>query len=385
MNRLRVVQITHDLGVGGLPGVVSCLCRNLDRRQFDVSVLCLNEKGATAEVLESSGIGVYEVGRTNTAADYFAFRKVAEFLRQHEADVIHTHNTQPFIDGGLGGIWARVDTHIHTDHARRYPDKWRYIAAEWVLARSAHRVVGVSDHTSMQLVREGGIPPDKVVTVPNGIEDPLAESYVDYHSKRSELDIPDDALIVGVGVRLAEQKGLSYLIEAMETVVARVRDARLVIAGYGPLRGQLEAQARRSGLDEYVRFLGKRRDMVEVMQTFDVYALPSIWEGLPLVVLEAMAVGCPVVASDVGGVSSAVEDGTTGRLVDPRQPEALAEALVELFLDENERRRCGENGRKRFLEKFSADTMARRYERLYRRRDVSDLQSDRPDSLRERG
>lgn len=367
MVRTRVVQITHDLGVGGLPGVVSSLCTNLDRRRFEVAVLCLNERGDTADELESAGVPVYEIGRRETAADYFAFAKVATFLRRHGADVVHTHNTQPFIDGGLGGILARVPMHIHTDHARRYPDKWRYLAAEWLLAHSAHRVVGVSDHTSRQLVCKGRLPAEKVVTVPNGIEDPLAEASVDPRAKRAELDIDPAAPVIGVGVRLAEQKGLSYLIEAMSSVLRAVPNARLVIAGYGPLRDALGEQARRRGVSDHVLFLGKRMDMIEVMQAFDVYALPSIWEGLPLVVLEAMAVGCPVVASDVGGVSSAVEHGENGLLVEPRQPDQLAEALVRVLCDRDRRLRLGKNGRERFVKHFTAETMARRYGRLYLR------------------
>lgn len=342
---------------------MTTLSKELDRSKFDVSVLCLNEMGPLAEELKADGIPVYLLP-SRRRPDYFAFAKARTHFREHRPHVVHTHNTQPFIDGGLGAVLARVPRLIHTDHARDFPDKKRYMLAERVLSRFAYRVVGVSDHTGTNLIRFVKIDPAKITTVYNGIE-PEKAPAVDVAEKRRELGIPAKALVLGVGVRLTEQKGLRYLLAAMPEVSARVPEAHLAIAGYGPLADELQAAARDLGVSGCTHFLGPRQDMPEVLQVFDIYVLPSVWEGFPMIILEAMAAGLPIVATRVGGVPEAVEHGQTGLLVEPRRPDRLAEALSHLLTDPESRRRFGTAARGRFQERYTAAAMARAYEELY--------------------
>ncbi|MFQ5688788.1 MAG: glycosyltransferase [Gemmatimonadota bacterium] len=366
MRRLKVMQVTHDLGIGGLPRVVATLAGALDRSRFEPSVLCLNETGPLAAELEQRGIAVLQLPKPSGARpDYFAFHRVARVLRERGIDVLHTHNTQPFIDGGIAGILARVPRHIHTDHARDFPDKRRYMLAERVLSRFADRVVGVSRHTSSDLVRYEGIDPARVVTIHNGIDSVPYEREVDAVAKRRSLGLSPSTPVLGLGVRLTEQKGIEHLLRAMVTVRRRIPEVVLLIAGYGPLAGDLEALAGRLGVAGCTRFLGPRLDMEELLHVFDVYVLPSLWEGFPLVLLEAMAAGCPIVATDVGGVSEAVRPGHNGLLAQPANPEALAAAILRLLEDEDLRLRFAAGGKRLLREEFRADVMARRYEELY--------------------
>jgi glycosyltransferase involved in cell wall biosynthesis len=364
VGRKKVVQVTHDLGIGGLPRVVATLSENLDRDRFETEVLCLNEGGPLADELTSSGIPV-RVLPSGRRPDYLAFARVASLFRDLKPEIVHTHNTQPFIDAGLGALLARVPRLIHTDHARDFPDKKRYMLAERVLSHFTHRVVGVSGHTARNLVRFEKMNPDRVVTVFNGIEDSGQGVVVDPRLKRAELGLPVDAPVVGVGVRFTEQKGLRYLLESWPAVLRVIPDARLALAGYGPLEQELKAHAQRLGIAGKSHFLGPRSDMGEVLHAFDVYALPSIWEGFPMILLEAMAACLPVVATHVGGAPEAIEDGCTGLLVEPRDIEGLADALIRLLSDPGMQERFGRSGRQRFEENFTASVMARAYERLY--------------------
>lgn len=362
---LRVMQVTHDLGIGGLPRVVVTLCRTMDRARFHVSVLCLNATGPLAEELAEVGVPVHQIPGTPGRPDYFAFLKVARVLREQRIDVVHTHNTQPLIDAGLAALLARVPTHIHTDHGREFPDKRRYMWAERLLSRFCDHVVGVSEETSRDLVRWEKLDPAKVLTIRNGIDGSQFDDPVDVERKREELEIESDAPVVGAVTRLTEEKGVEYLLRAVPALRERLENVVVVIAGYGPLEGALRRMAAELGVGEAVRFLGPRRDVPELLQLFDVFALPSLREGLPMGILEALAAGCPVVATAVGGVPAALEAGRLGLLVEPARPEELTEALTRVLSDGALRDRLSWEGRRAFRERFSARAMTRAYEELY--------------------
>jgi glycosyltransferase involved in cell wall biosynthesis len=279
--KTQVLQVTHDLDVGGLQRVVQTLCCTIDRSRFDITVLCVRAKGPLAGELEAAGVPVIDLERPANRPDYFPFRRVARVLRERRVDVVHTHNTEPFISGGIGAILAGTPTLIHTDHARPFPDKLRYMVMERLLSYRAHRVVGVSDHTSQNLLRFVKMPRRKVMTIPNGIDGGRFEIPTDRGKKRAELGIAGNRPVVGLGARIVAQKGIVYLLRAIALLKAQFPDILLVIAGEGPLQKELQDTAVQLGLDQNVRFVGVRGDMPEVIQTFDVYALPSLWEGLP--------------------------------------------------------------------------------------------------------
>jgi len=360
------MQITHDLAIGGLQQVVVNICRTIDRECFDVSVLCLRHLGSYVPDIEALGIKVMLIPQ-NQRTDYLSFLKVAKILREQKIDVIHTHNTQPFIDGTLGALISKVRTIVHTDHARDFPDKKRYMFAEWLMSQFAYRVVGVSDHTAWNLMHYEKISRKKIITIHNGVDGSRFNIYVDKQKKRTELGIMKDGPIIGLGVRLTKQKGIAYLLDAMKLVLMHFPDTTLVIAGDGPIEDDLKRKAAKLGLGRNVVFVGPRLDIPELLKLFDLYVLPSLWEGLPMVLLEAMAAGCPIVCTDVGGVSTAVKHEVNGLLVKPADIEALSAAIISLLSDKAKRECLAQNGLKRFQESFSAEIMTRKYEQLYLR------------------
>lgn len=365
MERIRLVQITHDLAIGGLQQVVVNICKSIDREKFDISVLCLRSLGDFASAVEQLGIRVYSLKPKNDDTQYLAFFQIAKFLREHRAQVIHTHNTQPLLDATPASLIAGRQTIIHTDHARDFPDKKRYMVAEWLMSHFVYRIVGVSEHTSKNLMKYERISADKIVTIPNGIDETTYDIEIDIDKKKGELGISAKAPVIGLGVRLTAQKGITYLLNAMPTVIRWFPAIALVIAGEGPLYNELQRETWALGIQDHVFFIGPRLDMPEVLKVFDLYVLPSVWEGLPMVLLEAMAAGCAIVATDVGGNRTPVQHGVNGSLVPAREPESLSAEIIRVLADRELRQGYVQEGRKMVSENFSARAMTRKYEELY--------------------
>lgn len=367
MEPIRVMQITHDLAIGGLQQVVVSICRNIDRDRFSVSVLCLRARGELASQLEDMGIPVLMLPQKRYGTDYFSFLKVASILHRERTEIIHTHNKQPFIDGTLGGMIARSRTVVHTDHGRTFPDKHRYLFAEWAMSHFVYRIAAVSDKTREDLIRYEKIRREKIITVPNGIDGRLFETRIDPGVKKKELGISGRYPILGIGARLVRIKGIEYLLGAVSRLRKRYPRILLVIAGTGPWEETLRSTAGELGVEDHVVFIGARMDMPELLNMFDLYVLPSLSEGMPLALLEAMAAGCPIVATNVGGIPNIITDGYNGMLIEPKDEEALAKAIIDMMGDDSKRNRFRERGRLLYEQRYSAVAMTKTYERLYLR------------------
>lgn len=361
------MQVTHDLGIGGLPSVVVTLARTIDRTRFDVSVLCMNAAGALAGDLEEEGVPVLIVPSPRQP-DYLAALRVVRILRRSRVDVLHTHNTQPFLEAGFAGVLAGVRTLVHTDHGRGWPDLRRYVWGERVMSRFAYRVVGVSEETSAQLIEFGKIDPNKVVTIRNGIDPHPFDLAPDRSRLRRALDIEEQAPVICTVARFEREKGVDVLIDALPAIARAMPDLVCLIVGYGEEEEELRRLASTHGVQASVRFLGPRRDVADILMSADCYVLPSRREGLPMTILEAMAAGRPVVATRVGGVPGVVMEGRTGVLVEPESPTALAAAVIGLLEEPARRQAYGVEARRLFDADFSARVMTREYERLYVRR-----------------
>lgn len=363
----KLMILTHDLAIGGLQQVVVNICKYIDRKQFDVSVLCLNSFGEFTADIQKLDIPVSCLPKKANKPDYLSFIKVAKIFKEEKIQIVHTHNTQAFIDGVIAGKMTGVERIVHTDHARAFPDKRRYMFVEWLLSHFTDNIVGVSNHTGENLIKFEKISPQKIVIIPNGVDAEKLSKKIDIEQKRKELLIAKRYPIIGLGVRLTEQKGITYLLNAMPAIIKKYPNITLLIAGDGPLGDELKREAQNLGLisEKYVRFIGARTDMHEIIKILDLYILPSLWEGLPMVILEALAVGCPVVATDVGGVMDAINDGVTGYLVTPGDHKQLENKIIKVLDDEAIREKFRLNGRKLFMEYFSAELMVKRYEKLY--------------------
>lgn len=367
MGRLRVMQVTQDLGVGGLERVVATLCHTMDRSQFEPSVLCLRETGALAPALEAAGIPITVLEQPRDGRpDYFAYRQVRAAIRDQKIDVLHTHNTQALLDGALASLGGHRPRQIHTDHSRVWPDRFRYRVLEHLASHRISAMVGVSEATTANLRRYEWIPKRKLVTILNGIDPAPFGLPLDLDAKRRDLDVAGRFPLLGVAARLTHQKGHRFLLESVARLRQRFPDLLLLVCGEGELEGELREMTKAMDLEQHVRFAGVRLDLHEILRVLDLFVLSSVWEGLPMVLLEAMAAGCPIISTDVGGISATLQSGVTASLVPPSDPDALAHAITHLATDHRQRKIQADAAREIFEANYSASAMTRRYERLYR-------------------
>jgi glycosyltransferase involved in cell wall biosynthesis len=359
------MQITHDLALGGLQRVVVNICNAIDKDKFQMSVLCLRRSGDLQAELDNMGVETFLLPQKKNRTDYLSFMKIAKILKNQKIDIIHTHNTQPFIEGTIAALMAGVRTIVHTDHARYFPDKKRYLFAEHFVSYFAHKVVGVSDSTSEDLKQRIKIPSRKIMTIQNGINELTYAISIDKAQKRKELGILRGGPLIGLASRLVEQKGIIYLLRTMPDVIRIFPEISLIIIGEGNEKSILMDAAVQLGISDHVIFTGPRLDVPELLRLFDILVLPSLWEGLPMILLESMAAGCPIISTDVGGVSTAIKNGENGILVEPRDTDALTRAIIKLLSDESMRRKFSERSFRLFREQFTAEIMTKKYEGLY--------------------
>ena len=362
---INIMQVVHDLNFGGMQRVVVDLCLNVNSSKFNMSVCCLEELGPNAKELERKGIPVFLV-KKKPGFDWLLPLRLRKLFLKQKVQVVHTHGINPFFYGTIGAILAKVPVKIQTDHARgTFPVARKEMVSEMVLSWFVDRIVAVSEGVKSDLVKYEHISPEKIQVIYNGIDASKYRVKIDQEKKREELGISVDDKVIGIGVRLSEQKGIKYLIEAMSIVVKSFPNVKLLIIGDGECRTDLEKLASDCGIADKVIFTGFRNDIPELLQIMDIYSLPSLWEGHPLVLLEAMAAGKPVVATDIHGNRETVEHGKTGMLTPTRNSEKLAEALLKLLVDDDMRRKMGSMGHKRFRKLFIIDKTVKNYQDLY--------------------
>lgn len=313
-----------------------------------------------AQRLRDAGFTVHTVnmdGAVNFVRSVAFVRRVAARGR---FDVVNTHSRSDTVRAAMGARLARTPLIVRTRHLAK-PINSLY-AYTWL----AHRVIAVSRHVQRQLL-DGGAPPEAVATIHSPIVLPEGDGK---GSLRQELGLPADALVVGCVAVMRTEKGHADLIDAFQRVLAAFPQAHLVLAGDGmPVFERLKGQVQALGLASRVHFLGRRHDIGNVLQAFDVFALPTHREAFGTAFVEAAAMGVPVIGTDVGGVPETMQAGVTGLLVPPRDPAALAAALESLLADPERRRRMGEAGREliRGQGLFSVDRAAQLVEAAYAR------------------
>ncbi len=365
--RIRLAQITHGMGIGGMERVIADLCRNLDPAEYEISVYCTHILGPLADELHAMGIPVRHEPPRRRSDHWLRPASIFRFAREWRPDVVHTQHMAAFLDSALAVRLAGVPALVHTDHSKKYPEKLRYMLAERAMSHLADAFCVVSEHTRRELSEFEKIPESRIEVVYNGYDPQEMPGPEDRRIVRASLGIDPEAPVLGSVARLEWQKGHDLLIAAMPRVLARAPSARAVIVGGGSKEGELRAMVRDLGLEGKVTLTGSRRDALRFLPAFDLFVTSSNFEGMPIALLEAMALSLPVFGTAVGGVPEVVENGVTGRLTERRDPEAFADGILGLLADPGLLRRCGEAGRERYERRFRVGPMVRAYDAIYRR------------------
>jgi glycosyltransferase involved in cell wall biosynthesis len=358
-----IVHLLSSYGVGGQERVALDLAIGQKARGHDVSVISLAPApdGAMADEFSAAGIGLGWVEK-HGALDPTLVLRLMQALRERRANVVHTHNPLPLIYGAPAARLIKAVA-IHTKHGMNPAgrgNRWLRRTA----ARFAHAFVAVSDTTAAQAREQHDTAPGKLLTIPNGIRlDRYAPDAEARAAARVELGL-GDAWVVGTVGRLDAAKNQALLVRAMAPILSS--RVRLVIVGEGDARPAVEAAIAALPDPRWVVMTGRRMDVPRLVHAFDVFALSSATEGLPLVVPEAMAAALPVVTTGVGGLPDVVDDQVTG-LVVPNEERALASALATLEADRDRARAMGLRARGVALARFSSDRMVEAYLDLYGR------------------
>jgi glycosyltransferase involved in cell wall biosynthesis len=350
--RLRVVHVTGCLDMGGQEKLLVEFAKHADRDRFELRFVSLESRGLLADEIEAQGWPVTTLNIAPGLRLGLPLR-LSKMVRGWQADIVHTHNDRPLIYGAPAARLARVAGVIHTKHGRGAINSSRQNCLAAWSARLTDQFVCVSDDCA-RLAVEQGVPTSRIATIHNGID-----------TRRfafTQLDVNGLAVVVA---RFSPEKDLATLLHAVALVVRDVPRFQLSIAGDGVESQQLHELAAALQISENVRFLGLVRDVPALLRQARIFVMSSISEGVPLTLLEAMATGLPCVATRVGGIPEALEDGVTGVLVPPRDPPALAAALLQLQCDNELAQRMGNAGRRRVEELFDVRNMVARYERIY--------------------
>jgi glycosyltransferase involved in cell wall biosynthesis len=321
----------------------------------------------------ASGLTLIPIAKRGKFLDAAAVRMLRPLLRAGELDVVHAHNGRTALAAALAVRLAGRGRCVSTQHflepcrtTRTGPKSLVSRFAHGWVDRNTHGHVAISRAARDNMIARGEARADEISVVPNGVTPPDTRYLIPSDQLREQLGVPDSAVLILCVCRLEPEKDVTTLVEAMPLLPASP-PVHLVIAGAGSQEAALRAKATQWGLDDCVTFLGFRSDALSLIAAADAFVLPSKAEPFGLVLLEAMSLSKPVVATAAGGPLEIVEDGVTGRLVPPSNPGALAAALQELILDPASRAAMGERGRRRFLEHFTADRMAAETLNVYRR------------------
>jgi glycosyltransferase involved in cell wall biosynthesis len=364
MNNLRILFLLTSLAYGGAETQVVRLAIRLKLRGWEVAVASLMPPKAYVEDLEAAGIPVFSLGIRRKLPDPRPVLRLVQIIRKWRPDIVHSHMVHANLLARIVRFLAPIPVLICS--ARSIDEGSRFREILYRLTDSLCDLTTQVSHAGLErYVRVGAVPRHKIRYIPNGVDTERFKPNLEDRLKfRKELGV-DGFVWLAVG-RFDPPKDYPSMLQAFARVVHKHSNTILLIAGDGPLRKTMENLARELGIEKRTKFLGIRRDIPQLMNAADAYVMSSSWEGMPNVLLEASATGLPIVATDVGGNREIVLDSVTGFLVPPRNPEALARAMLRIMdLSDEERKEMGKRARKHIEVKFNLDRVVDLWEILY--------------------
>jgi glycosyltransferase involved in cell wall biosynthesis len=366
---LNILQVCDHLGwegsrMHGVKRLFGWMIPRFDARRYKVSLVSLRRKDLSEETLESLGIDITYLGRSKF--DPATLPALLKIIKRRQIDVLHMHGYGATTFGRIAAGMRGTPAILH-EHANLTDTPWFQKVADAVLERETDLALAVSQSTADFVVKARQIPPDKVKVVYLGV--PLEEfsrprSAEAVAAARAELGCAPGDFLIGSVTRLHESKGNTHLVDAARLVLDARPQARFVVIGEGPLQQGLEAQAARLGLGERFTFAGFAKVVARVVSAFDVSAFPSLWEGTPLTVFEALAMGKPIVATDADGLVDVLTPEHDALIVPRGDPQALAGAIIRMVDDAGARERLSAQAQLT-ARQYDIATFVAKMERLY--------------------
>jgi glycosyltransferase involved in cell wall biosynthesis len=376
---IKILHI-HTLPVISGSGINTFLTmRGMNHSPFQPELACA-PNGRLIDLVQNNGMPLHLfknlVQPVHPWRDLLTLFQLWRFLTKHPFQIVHTHNSKAGFIGRLAAKWAKIPVVLHTVHGFAFHDKepfWRRMLfrnLERLAVGWCDKMIFISQPLIDWALAEGVVQKrdqNKIVKIYSGIElehfQPVTDRQKNDFRKKWSLQ-PDD-LVLGIVSKLWEGKGHRLLIHAFRNIQKQIKNTKLVIVGEGYLLPELENLVQQYGLNDSVLFTGFQMDVAQIIATFDVAVLPSFFEGMGRVLLEAMAMEKPVIASRVGGIPDLVEHGVQGLLFDPGEIDQLQNALIRVLTDPGLARQMGKAGRQKATSQFSAQTMVASIQRIY--------------------
>ncbi|MDD5233210.1 MAG: glycosyltransferase family 4 protein [Syntrophales bacterium] len=388
MEGIRVVHVITRIDKGGSAENTLLTAGGLRGMNYDVSVIkgpshesnmTLLEReaaGKSLSALEAAGVSILTdpdlVRSISPVQDVRSLLRMTSLFQRIRPQIVHTHTSKAGVLGRFAAALARVPIVVHTPHGHVFhgyfagPETKFFVILERLAARLTDRIIMLTDGERKDHLRFRVGPEEKFITIHSGVGlAPFTPGRIDSVSARKDLGIPPSCPVVGAVGRLTRIKGHRYLLEAANLVLKEKPETRFVILGSGELEDDLKELALALGIENNVIFPGWRPDVAAVLAAFDVFAFPSLNEGMGKAVVEAMSMGLPVVASRIGGIPDLVEEGLNGVLVPAADPRALATSILDMLGDPEKRNCMGQRGKTK-ASSFGTDSMIEKVDRLYR-------------------
>jgi glycosyltransferase involved in cell wall biosynthesis len=367
MSKIRVALCITDLDIGGAERCLTTIAVRLDRSRFEPVVYCLGPRPSRADascvpILEASGVEVHFLDARGAWQFPFVVHRLKRLLAAQNPHILQTFLFHANFVGRIAGRWAGVKTVLAGIRVAEHAAQWHL----WLNRLTQHwvdRYVCVSRAVAAFSVVHTGLPREKLVVIPNGID--LAKYPAEQPADLREFGIAAGRRAITFVGRLELQKGVDCLIASAPEWLANVPDCDLLLVGEGRLRPSLEAACKKAGIADRVHFAGWRSNVPAILAACDLLVLPSAWEGMPNVVLEAMASRRPVVASDVEGVRELLGPNAPGQTISYGDTQAMSAAITAFLRSPELSKASGLENRRRAEEHFPVAAMVRAYEDLW--------------------
>jgi sugar transferase (PEP-CTERM/EpsH1 system associated) len=371
--KIHVLHVVTSLLPGGTESGVVKMINDLDEEIFCSSLCCLKATGELHSKLRNPRVKLFELHKEHGDNHFMSLRKI---LRVQKVDIIHSRNWGTFFDAVVGARLANTPFIVHGIHGIYSEDiqkmKLRRRLLQRFLSLGTHKLYAVADYLRDYYIRVVGVSAQRISTIHNGVdtETYTARGAEARREKKAKLGLPPGEILIGAVGSLYWVKDPQTPLEAVAKVLRKRDDVRFLWvggdrAGDVPLKEKLQAQVKELGIEKKILYLGPRDDVPSILAALDIFVSSSITEGMSNSILEAMASGLPVVATDVGGNSEIIQNREHGYLIPPRRPEVLADVLLQLASNRRLRTSLGRRARQRIEEKFSRKKMIENYQQMY--------------------
>ena len=378
--KIRVLHVITRLEKGGAPAVLLEVLQRCDKRQFEHHIatgLAQEPEKDMIAFARDMGFQVFVIPAlirdVQPFLDMYALLKVYFLILRGRYDIVHCHTSKGGFIGRLAARLANVKCIIYSPHGDIFEGYFGKIKTRFFIwlerfsARFTDKIITLTKSGIEPYIKAGIGQKSQFDYIYNGVDiESLRKRKVDRIQKRREIGVENECSLIVTAGRLVPVKGQTYLISAIAQVITEIPNIRLVFLGDGELRGELSGQVKTLGLEKHVLFLGMRSDVPEIISCGDLFVLPSVNEGFGVVLLEAMAMRCPIVATNVGGVPEVVLDGETGVLVPLKDPVQLARGIIQLLKDTSLALKMAECGYQRLKDCFDIRETVSKTEHLYK-------------------